>query len=89
MKPTPMLWLLLPAVHALFKSQQEPLQAIPNDLPASNIPQSPDEWLFTTKFDNRVHFLLDHFKVPGVSIAVIDGDRTFSKVKGPSFTRIW
>ena len=80
MKPTPTLWLLFPAVQALLKSQQEPLQAPARDPPAGNIPQPPTEGLFTTKFDDRVHFLLDHFKVPGVSIAVIDGNKTFSKV---------
>jgi CubicO group peptidase (beta-lactamase class C family) len=32
------------------------------------------------KFERRVEWILDHFKVPGVSIAVVTGNDTFLKV---------
>ena len=35
---------------------------------------------FTTDFDKLVAETLAHWNTPGVSIAVVDGDQTFSKV---------
>lgn len=35
---------------------------------------------FTAEFDEAVTHLLNQWHVPGLSIAVIDGDETFSKV---------
>lgn len=37
---------------------------------------------FTTKFDERVQTILDHFHVPGVSISVVIGNETFAKGYG-------
>ena len=48
---------------------------------AFQIPLStPDTSLFTTDFDKLVAETLAHWHTPGVSIAVVDGDQTFSKV---------
>jgi hypothetical protein len=35
---------------------------------------------FTSKFDSLVDNALESFKIPSLSIAVVDGDQTFSKV---------
>lgn len=35
---------------------------------------------FTRKFDERVAYVLDRFHVPGISISVVDGERTFAKL---------
>ena len=40
---------------------------------------APDPSPFTTDFDEFVADTLDHWHVPGLSIAVLDGDKTFSK----------
>ena len=40
----------------------------------------PDASPFTPDFDKLVVDTLDHWHTPGISIAVIDGDKTFSKV---------
>jgi len=34
---------------------------------------------FTSAFDNLANAALDTWKVPGISIAVVDGESTFSK----------
>ena len=48
---------------------------------AFQIPLStPDTSPFTTDFDKLVAETLAHWHTPGVSIAVVDGDQTFSKV---------
>ena len=48
---------------------------------ASQSPLStPDTSPFTTDFDKLVAETLAHWNTPGVSIAVVDGDQTFSKV---------
>ena len=44
---------------------------------------------FNTKFDAFVEDTLNHFHVPGLSIAVVDGNQTFAKVLISSyFTRL-
>ena len=35
---------------------------------------------FTPDFDQLVAETLDHWHTPGISVAVVDGDQTFSKV---------
>jgi hypothetical protein len=35
---------------------------------------------FDDKFEKRVNWLLDHFHVPGLSIAVVTGNETFLRV---------
>ena len=42
---------------------------------------APDASPFTPDFDKLVADTLDHWHTPGISIAVVDGDKTFSKVK--------
>lgn len=41
---------------------------------------APDDFPFTPEFDKLVADTLDHWHTPGISIAVVDGDKTFSKV---------
>lgn len=60
---------LLPLSYCLSFTKQRPLQAPAED-------HSP----FTPSFDDEVAQLLDKWHVPGLSIAVIDGNDTFSKV---------
>lgn len=36
---------------------------------------------FTTEFDALVSNLLDEWHVPGMSIAIVDGERTFAKAR--------
>jgi hypothetical protein len=38
---------------------------------------------FDDKFEKRVNWLLDHFNVPGLSIAVVTGNQTFLRVNKP------
>lgn len=48
---------------------------------ASQIPlTAPGASPFTPDFDKLVADTLDHWHTPGISVAVIDGDKTFSKV---------
>lgn len=42
--------------------------------------KKPNTSPFTPAFDKLVAETLDHWHTPGVSIAVVDGDQTFSKV---------
>ena len=48
---------------------------------AHQIPlNTPDPSPLTSGFDKLVADTLDHWHTPGISVAVIDGDKTFSKV---------
>ncbi|KAL8931478.1 MAG: hypothetical protein Q9216_007189 [Gyalolechia sp. 2 TL-2023] len=62
---------LLPLSLSLPSAQQIPLQ---------ETDQSP----FTSIFDERVDHLLGHWHVPGLSIAVVDGNDTYTKGYGYS-----
>lgn len=55
------------AFSALSGTSQTPLTA----------PETPP---FTPDFDKLVADTLDHWHTPGISVAVVDGDKTFSKV---------
>lgn len=61
------LFLSFSAFSAFVRAYQIPLTA------SDASPLTPD-------FDKLVADTLDHWHVPGISIAVIDGDKTFSKV---------
>ena len=41
---------------------------------------TPDKSPFTPDFDHLVADTLDYWHTPGISIAVVDGEKTFSKV---------
>lgn len=41
---------------------------------------APDASPFTPDFDKLVADTLDHWHIPGISIAVVHGNKTFSKV---------
>lgn len=44
--------------------------------------QETDRSPFASKFDELVYHLMDHWHVPGLSIAIVDGSKTFSKGYG-------
>lgn len=56
---------------------QYPLQSVATDDDSGYTTNSET---FGDGFDDRVKSLLEHFHVPGISIAVVDGDETFAKV---------
>ena len=58
---------LLFAFFALSRAYQFPLTA-------------PDASPLTSSFDKLVAHTLAHWHTPGLSIAVVDGDKTYSKV---------
>lgn len=46
----------------------------------NSLPGLPAKTPFNDDFGNFVDSVLNDFKVPGMSVAVIDGNQTFSKV---------
>ena len=65
---------MLLALTGLFLSYSALFEAF--QIPLS----SPDTSPFTTDFDKLVTETLAQWHTPGISIAVVDGDQTFSKV---------
>lgn len=61
------LTILVPLSFSIPSTQQIPLQ---------ETNRSP----FTPEFNEQVNHLLDRWHVPGLSVAIVDGNETFSKV---------
>jgi len=61
-------WLILSAVMPAHTSRQNEQQVLGGQ-----------KWL-TPEFDQFVTKLMDKYKVPGLSIAIVDGDETLAKV---------
>lgn len=80
---TLLLWLLLGLVSGLVGclNVQHPLQDRKRDAPKTA------DGPLNQRFGDRVAEMLDHFHIPALSIAVVDGDKTFAKV-APRFSSI-
>jgi len=61
-------WLILSAVVSARTSGQNEQQVLGGE-----------KWL-TPEFDGLVTALMDKYRVPGLSIAIVDGDETSAKV---------
>jgi hypothetical protein len=69
--------------HSPFSSQTDPQYQNEYQQPLgfdSNKHTTSTNNSLDEEFERRVEWILDHFKVPGVSIAIVTGEDTFLKV---------